>query len=82
MNALSSVLPICDETPEPELSLEHSEERVVYCQSFCPSPHLIFLISFSLARWKCSLQMSLFLNGVFLCSYLIPIIAVDSGHAV
>lgn len=58
----------------------------VLCQSFALSPslHFILLISlaFSLACWKCSLQLSLLLNRAFLCSYLIPIIAVHNSHAV
>lgn len=55
MNVLTSVLPVCDQNPVTELCLEHLEEPVVYCPSFCPSLHLIFLIFFSLACWERSL---------------------------
>lgn len=82
MNALSSVLSVCDQNLVPELCLEHLEEGLVYCQSLCPSLRFILLISFSLICWKCSLQWSFFLNGMFLCSYLIPIIAVHNGPVV
>lgn len=72
---LGLVLPAWDQNLVPELCFYHSEKCVV------PFSLSSFLISFSLACWKRSLQLSV-LNRMFLCSYLIQIMAAHNSHAV
>lgn len=72
---LGLVSPVWDPNLVPELCFEHSEKCVV------PFSLFSFLVSFPLACWKRSLQLSV-PNRMFLCSYLIPTVAAHNTRAV